>query len=97
MLILRKKRQHYKQITYIPVRVPPASPLPAAAYVVDGWVWYRIRRCISHYHTPLGRFSMLDISTAVGRVGAKTIGVGTMYVSLEISENDALSSFFVAE
>ena len=40
---------------------------------------------------------MLDISTAVGRVGAKTIGVGTMYVSLEISENDALSSFFVAE
>ena len=49
--------------------------------------YYRIGRCISHSHTmtlshchtPLGQFPVVDISTAVGIVSAqKTVGVGKL-------------------
>ena len=39
---------------------------------------YRVRRCVSHYYTPLGRFSMLDISPA-GKVSMpKRASVGSI-------------------
>ena len=84
---------------------PPYKISCLTSCVSDHQLEYRTRRCMSHYHTPLDRFPMVDISTMVGIVPAPnrstletfrrdlsedaSFGIGTLLVVEQSSLEDS--------